>query len=182
MRAVDFAARQARVQSAPARRMVAVRALGAALRGLGRRVEVRGAEEARFFAFHVVVDGVCIDVACRAGSDGRLRFIVGNYSRYKPKNQFPEPAAGFDFARVALAVDAWAKFEEERRRTSRERVEREKTARADLESLFEARLDLQEYGDRVAPSAGGFEVSLRCTSLLQVETVLRAAKDAGIEP
>jgi hypothetical protein len=175
--------RQERIRTAPARRVAAVHTLVKVLKASGRKVKLVDFSEKNpgdFFGFRISVDGEDVRVACRVkGPD--IRFIVGDYDRHRKKNQFPEPRAGFDFAKVAAAVESWAKYTRERERLRKERDDRENQGSKELRKLLRVNPKLKPLGENVETTQYGFNVVLRCETIDQVEALLTAAKIAKVE-
>jgi len=179
-----IATRQERIASAPARRIEAIKTLVAALKKRGyttRLVDFRKTDS-DWSAFKISIDNESVEVMCKIGSLGQLRFVIGAYHRNRLKKQFPEPMAGFDYTKIVTAVEAEARFTSEQTQLKKTRDDHEKKATAELKRLLRDRPKLKAYERYVdVTDTGGFNVELRCTTIAQVEGLLSVALASKVE-
>jgi len=171
------------VETAPARRLVAIDTLIAILKKRGATVRYRKMDVlSGNWGFNLTVNDTHVRIACKTHNAGRLAFSVGDYDRHKAKKHYPEPKAGFDYDKIADAVESWATYLENKQIRVRTQAKLDLAAKVAKSRLFANNAKLQPYDLDVEFTGTQFKVDLRCDTIAQVESILRTALAAGVEP
>ena len=133
----------------------------------------------------LTVDGTEIEISLdreRGGqstimhvSHGRYYFVIGRWTRHRPRPRAVEGKDGFNWARVCQLVEA------ERLRIIREaeseatHAANQKAREAELKALFRRRPELRAVEDEVAIEHRKFPVALRGLTIEHVEMALAVA-------
>jgi len=92
--------------------------------------------------------------------------------------RFPEPAAGFDFTKMADAVEQWRQRQIERDAQKKTAEERNRKWRKELKALPK---ELRGYNVDVSGHGEFVEVTLIMTTIEQVRRVLKVARAEGVK-
>ncbi len=128
-----------------------------------------------------VSGGLLVTRTSRIGLSRRSRRLVmiGPYRRGPDKSRFPEPKDGFNFERMAISVEQWTKALIEYERKEEERADRTAQWRKRINKMPK---ELRDFTIHINASGTGADVTLHVLNTRQLEIVLKAAYDIGVEP
>ena len=165
-----------RIRTAPARQEAAIKTIESAIRGRGVKLKSDRSASSDWFGWNYTVDDTNVRVASKITS-GRIRFIVGGYSRVKMRKQFPEPNAGFNIEKIVDAILSWVSYERERKTRESSRKIKEKKAERELNRFFRENPKLLELRDFVEHDGEEFKVVLKFPLVDALKRVLLATLD-----
>jgi len=127
------------------------------------------------------VSGGLLATRPRVGSSRRSRRLVmiGPSRRGTNKSRFPEPKMGFNFEWMAICIEQWTES-----LIKRERLEKERSDSIVKWQKYISKLpkELRAYTISIDTRGAGADVTLHVLNAQQLEDVLKAAYDIGVEP